>query len=177
MTARAWHIALLTLAAGAPLAAVLAVPPAPLPAACGARQPEARPARGLTSTQSLARGGSAKSSPVERAVTPVAAAPGRVNRRLFLVTAYSAGFRSTGKRPDMKGYGLTASGKRVRVGMCAADKSVPFGTVFVVPGYGRAVVEDRGGAIKGNHIDVYFERHSAARAWGVRRVWVTREKP
>ena len=29
-------------------------------------------------------------------------------------------------------------------------------------------VEDRGGAIKGNKIDVYFSSHSKALQWGVR---------
>jgi len=50
----------------------------------------------------------------------------------------------------------TASGRSLKelidkgILFCAADKSVPFGTIFEVPGYGRAIVEDRGGAIKVN---------------------------
>ncbi len=70
-------------------------------------------------------------------------------------------------------HGVTASGKAVRVGMVAADRSIPFGTVLDVPGYGRCVVEDRGGAIKGRRLDVYYNTHAEARRWGVRYVQVT----
>ena len=36
------------------------------------------------------------------------------------------------------------------------------------PNGGWFVVEDRGGAIQGNRIDVYMNSHSEALAWGVR---------
>ena len=68
----------------------------------------------------------------------------------------------------------TASGKLLKdliasgTKFCAADKSVKFGTVFYVPGYGRCSVEDRGGAIKGGKLDLFFLKHSDARAWGRR---------
>jgi len=68
----------------------------------------------------------------------------------------------------------TASGKLLKtliknkVKFCAADKSVPFGTVYVVPGMGRYTVEDRGGAIKGGKIDLFFFQHSAALKFGRR---------
>lgn len=72
------------------------------------------------------------------------------------------------------GYGITASGKRVRVGMVAADwRVLPQGTRLTIPGYGPAVVEDKGGAIKGNRIDVYLPTHKAALAWGRKRLTVT----
>ena len=88
----------------------------------------------------------------------------------YIVTAYCPCRQCCG--PNARG--ITASGKRVRVGMCAADRRVPFGTVFVISGYGRAVVEDRGGAIKGNRIDVFFETHDEALRWGRRTVKVTK---
>ena len=62
-------------------------------------------------------------------------------------------------------------------GTLAADTSVlPFGTIVEVPGYGYGRVEDRGGAIKGNRLDLWFPSHSEAQRWGrqkgVRvRVW------
>ena len=68
----------------------------------------------------------------------------------------------------------TASGKLLKnlikhkILFCAADKSVPFGTVFIIPGKGRYIVEDRGGAIKGGKIDLFFLKHSDALAWGRR---------
>jgi 3D (Asp-Asp-Asp) domain-containing protein len=76
--------------------------------------------------------------------------------------------------------GITASGKRVsydRGRFVAADTRVlPFGTKLSVPGYhgGRAVeVIDRGGAIKGKKLDLYFPTHEAALQWGRRHVDVT----
>ena len=45
-----------------------------------------------------------------------------------------------------------------------------------VPGYGYGKVEDRGGAIKGEHIDLYFKSHRDALKWGKKtlkvEVWV-----
>jgi 3D (Asp-Asp-Asp) domain-containing protein len=41
-----------------------------------------------------------------------------------------------------------------------------------VEGYGYAIAEDTGGAIKGNIIDVFFHSESEARSWGRRSVKV-----
>ncbi|HPB11371.1 MAG TPA: 3D domain-containing protein [Kiritimatiellia bacterium] len=76
-----------------------------------------------------------------------------------------------------KEVGVTASGTRARHGTLAADTSVlPFGTVVEVPGYGFGRVEDRGGAIKGNRLDLWFPSHGEAQQWGRQkglrvRVW------
>lgn len=49
----------------------------------------------------------------------------------------------------------------------AADTSVlPFGTVILIDGH-EYIVQDRGGAIKGNRIDVYFDSHEEALQFGV----------
>jgi 3D (Asp-Asp-Asp) domain-containing protein len=79
-----------------------------------------------------------------------------------------------------KARGITASGKRVTHDngrFVAADTSLlPFGTKLSIPGYhdGAPVeVIDRGGAIKGKHIDVFFPTHQQAKEWGVRYVNVT----
>ena len=69
-----------------------------------------------------------------------------------------------GKHKDV---GKTASGKKAKVGTIAADTSkYPLGTVMYIPGYGYGTVEDRGGAIKGDHIDLFFKSHKAALKWG-----------
>jgi len=69
--------------------------------------------------------------------------------------------------------GQTASGTKARPGTIAADTSLyPFGTVMYVPGYGYGRVEDRGGGIKGHHIDLFFRTHSRARRWGSRKLRV-----
>jgi 3D (Asp-Asp-Asp) domain-containing protein len=49
------------------------------------------------------------------------------------------------------------------------QKRYPFGTKMYVPGYGCGSVEDRGGEIKGRHIDVWFSSEAAAREFGARR--------
>lgn len=70
--------------------------------------------------------------------------------------------------------GITASGRTVAADngrFVAADPVLAFGTRLVVPGYnaGRPVrVLDRGGAIRGRSLDVYFDSHERARRWGVR---------
>jgi len=66
-----------------------------------------------------------------------------------------------------KDVGLTASGARTRPGTVAADTSIlPFGTIVYVEGYGYGRVEDRGGAIKGNCLDLWFPSHNEALVWG-----------
>jgi 3D (Asp-Asp-Asp) domain-containing protein len=66
-----------------------------------------------------------------------------------------------------KAVGYTASGAYARPGTVAADAALyPFGAVVYVPGYGYGRVEDRGGDIKGQHIDLFFRRHADAEAWG-----------
>lgn len=85
---------------------------------------------------------------------------------------YSAG-PLKGKRKEV---GVTASGTKAKHGTIAADISrYPYGTVMYIEGYGMGRVEDQGGAIKGEHIDLYFSTHREAQEWGRRvkkvRVW------
>ena len=71
-------------------------------------------------------------------------------------------------------HGVTASGLPVSHNngrFVAADvRKLPFGTRLVVPGYDASAVEviDKGGAIKGNRLDVYFPTHKEALKWGRR---------
>ncbi len=65
--------------------------------------------------------------------------------------------------------GYTASGAPAEGYFVAAPPNYPFGTEMVVPGYnnGQPVkVLDRGGAIKENHLDVFFKTHQEALNWG-----------
>jgi len=76
-----------------------------------------------------------------------------------------------------KKVGFTASGTRARYGTIAADTSLyPFGTIMYVPGYGYGRVEDRGSAIKGDHVDLCFGSHDSALKWGKRwevvKIWL-----
>lgn len=99
------------------------------------------------------------------------------HRNWLLRPVYSSG-RSKGKT---KRVGITASGAKAGFGTIAADTSVyPFGTVMYVEGYGYGKVEDRGGAIKGNRIDLFFSSHNKARQWGKKtktvQVWFAPKK-
>jgi len=62
--------------------------------------------------------------------------------------------------------GKTATGKQVAEGMVAADWNVfPPGTVIYIKrgdSVVQKVVEDRGGGVNGNHIDVYVPTHEGA---------------
>ena len=69
--------------------------------------------------------------------------------------------------------GRTANGYVIRRAdrFVAAPKKYPFGTEIVVPQYNRnkpIKVLDRGGAIKGNRLDVFFPSHTRAAKWGVK---------
>ncbi|MDW7616536.1 ubiquitin-like domain-containing protein [Peribacillus simplex] len=53
----------------------------------------------------------------------------------------------------------------------AVDPSViPMGSKVYVEGYGYAVAADKGGAIKGNRIDVFFSSKNDAYRWGAKKV-------
>ena len=109
--------------------------------------------------------------PPERAIT------GRKVRQMLMeVTAYCACKKCCGPRAQ----GITASGKHVSYNngrFVAADTSVlKFNTNLIIPGYANnqpVKVLDRGGAIKGHKLDVYFHSHQEARKWGRQKLWVT----
>ena len=83
---------------------------------------------------------------------------------VYKVTAYCPGSCCCGKYAD----GITASGVPAVGKIVAAPPSIPFGTELDIPGYGRAIVRDRGGAIKNNRLDVLFPTHQGALNWGVK---------
>jgi 3D (Asp-Asp-Asp) domain-containing protein len=85
-------------------------------------------------------------------------------RNLLLQPVYAYG----SQKGEKKKIGVTASGKKAKPGRTiAADTSIyPFGTKMNIPGYGWGVVEDRGGAIKGGKIDLFFRTHKQALKWG-----------
>ncbi len=72
--------------------------------------------------------------------------------------AYTASGTKTRRNP--KGYSSIAVDPRV----------VPLGTKVYVEGYGYAIAEDTGGAIKGNTIDVFFDSARETYNWGVKYV-------
>ncbi len=94
-----------------------------------------------------------------------------------MATGYTAGVESTGKTPEHPQYGITASGVKVKRDLfstVAADTRVfPIGTILFIPDYGYGVVADKGGAIKGNKIDLYYETvKEVYDEWGKKEVAV-----
>lgn len=84
------------------------------------------------------------------------------------VTAYCPCSKCCGQYAD----GVTANNHRIEEGdrFVAADKSYPFGTQMIIPGYNVSEpveVKDRGGAIKNDKLDVFFNTHTEALEWGV----------
>lgn len=74
--------------------------------------------------------------------------------------------------------GRTASGATAQDGTVAADTTLlPMNTIMHIPGYGFGRVEDRGGAIKGKHVDLWFPTHREAKNWGVRTLQVKVWRP
>lgn len=88
---------------------------------------------------------------------------------VYTITAYCPCVRCCGKSD-----GITASGVKAVEGVTVAmNKSIPFGTKIYIDGVGERVVQDRGGAIKGNKIDLYFDSHEKALEFGRQTKQVT----
>jgi 3D (Asp-Asp-Asp) domain-containing protein len=69
--------------------------------------------------------------------------------------------------------GVTASGQHAGHGIVAVDPQViPLGSHLFIPGYGRAIAGDTGGAIRGNRVDLGFNSDSDAMQFGRRSVTV-----
>lgn len=101
---------------------------------------------------------------------PIPDALGRISLGTFNVTAYCPCKQCCGKDEDDPGYGITAIGTQATEGRTiAVDPDViPYGTRVYFNG-NTYVAEDCGGAINGNHIDLYFDSHEAALEWGYRQ--------
>ena len=104
----------------------------------------------------------------------------RYSRKLSVrATAYTADYSCTGKGPGDPALGITSTGVRAKrnangYSTIAVDpRVIPLGTKLYVDGYGYAIAEDIGGAIKGNHIDLYFSSTNEMWNWGAREMLVS----
>ena len=96
-------------------------------------------------------------------------------KRKVVATGYTAGVESTGKGPNHPEYGITYSGvmvKRDLYSTVAADLNIfPIGTILFIPDYGFGVVADKGGAIKGNRVDLFFNTvDDVYNQWGKKEI-------
>ena len=72
------------------------------------------------------------------------------------ITGYDICYECCGKID-----GITASGAKATVGRTiAAPSNLPFGTRLYIDGIGERVVEDRGGSISGQRLDLLCNNHS-----------------
>jgi 3D (Asp-Asp-Asp) domain-containing protein len=87
------------------------------------------------------------------------------------LTAYTAGYESTGKTPSHPAYGITASGARVKENFTIAvdPEVIPLGSLVYIEGLGIRKAEDTGSAIKGKKIDVYIPDLEEALEFGVKK--------
>lgn len=110
-----------------------------------------------------------RNTQMDEKVRVLAANVGRIKKVNVKTTAYSTDNISinVAKWRDNR----TATNKTVKRGMVAADWRIfPPGTRLYIPGYGEAVVEDRGGGVKGYHLDLFVDSYKEARRWGVRNM-------
>lgn len=104
-----------------------------------------------------------KNVQTSRAATMPRTTTANVDGETYKITAYCSCSKCCGKTT-----GRTASGTQATAGRTvAAPAKFAFGTQLNIGG-NIYTVEDRGGAIKGNRIDIYVDSHSAALQWGVR---------
>lgn len=90
-------------------------------------------------------------------------------------SAYTAS--TCGKSPTSKGYGKTASGAKATAWYTvAAGKGYPMGTVIYIPSMknkpngGWFVVQDRGGAISNNKLDIYMNTYNECIQFGRKNI-------
>lgn len=95
----------------------------------------------------------------------------------MIITAYCpcakcCGAYATNRKKDENGNDivLTASGKQAEAGRTVAvdPRYIPYGTEIVIDGK-TYVAEDCGGAIKGDRIDIFFDDHTSALGFGVKK--------
>lgn len=87
------------------------------------------------------------------------------------LTAYTAGFESTGKKASHPTYGITYSGIKAKEGRTiAVDPNViPLGSTVFIEGIGIRKAEDIGSAIRGSRIDVFMNDLGQAQEFGVKK--------
>src|SRR5437764_15349003 len=127
--------------------------------------------KSIAKTVAAAPAASTDAELMHEATTAVAIIPpstASLNKKLrtirMEVTAYCPCQKCCGENAQ----GITASGHDVSYNnsrFVAADTDqLPFGTKLIIPGYNAAPVEviDRGGAVKGNKLDLFYPTHEEA---------------
>lgn len=111
---------------------------------------------------------SRSSAPRTTSASTTTASTSGTGGKTYKITAYCSCSKCCGKST-----GRTASGTKATAGRTvAAPSNFAFGTKLNIGGH-VYTVEDRGGAIKGNKIDIFVSSHQEALQWGVRYLTVS----
>lgn len=111
---------------------------------------------------------SRSSAPRTTSASTTTASTSGTGGKTYKITAYCPCSKCCGKST-----GRTASGTKATAGRTiAAPSNFAFGTKLNIGGH-VYTVEDRGGAIKGNKIDIFVSSHQEALQWGVRYLTVS----
>ena len=87
---------------------------------------------------------------------PPSSEPTKTYLGTYYITGYDICYECCGKID-----GITASGAKATVGRTiAAPSNLPFGTKLYIEGIGERIVEDRGGSISGQRLDLLCNNHS-----------------
>ena len=99
---------------------------------------------------------------------PRASSASTTGGTVYKITAYCPCSKCCGKTNGRTASGTTATAGRT----VAASSKFAFGTKLNIGGH-VYTVEDRGGAINGNKIDIFVNTHAEALQWGVRYLSVS----
>lgn len=86
---------------------------------------------------------------------------------VFVITGYCNA--SCGKPINHSAYAIMANGERTHEGAIACPFWMPLGSSVFVKGR-RLECKDRGGAIRGNRLDIWFPSCEEALEWGRRKL-------
>lgn len=95
--------------------------------------------------------------------TPESGCPLNALGHAFCTGPYNNGYTYTGKK-CAQGLGTLESPRMIAVD----PRVIPLRSMLYIEGYGFARAEDIGGAIKGNKIDILFDKHSDVARFGVK---------
>ena len=91
------------------------------------------------------------------------------NKYVRVMTMHASAYSA--QDPGNSNY--TATGSRLKKGIVSVDpRIIPLGTKMFIEGYGYAVADDVGGAIKGSRIDLAFNSRAEALRFGRQTVKV-----
>ena len=114
---------------------------------------------------SNSRGPESSSSNKAPAGSAVSKAPAGKTMTMQSTAYYTGTVTATGTRPKRNPSGLSTVAVDPRV--------IPLGSKLYIDGYGYAVAEDTGGAVKNNIVDVFLNTRQECMNWGRRNVKVT----